>query len=403
MNSLQRLWKKGIKNLRENGMKDTILLIFNFIMRKIQWFIDKGTDYYGVDLLKDKRSIFIITGVPYYDVGGGQRGAQLAKTFKKMGYNVHYFYANFTQDKKNPNIVISANTHAFVDKKALDYIEKTVEEESIFVFEAPMVQFEAVLDIAVKHNCKIIYENIDNWETSLGQLFFNENILKRLLQEAHLLVGTAKSLVKQLEQYLERFKIQKNNKKIIYLANAVDSELFDGQIQHERPNDLVKGKVTLLYYGSLWGEWFSWDLIIDLAKNNPEYAINLIGNADNISNIVKKCPSNIHFLNVKMQKELPAYLQHVDYALLPFERGEIGDYVSPLKIFEYISMYAKVLSTSLPDIVDYPNLYMGDTVAEWEQFIECNLVIDKEAADQFVKKNTWSARVEVMLQMLEER
>ena len=38
--------------------------------------------------LKEGRKVYILAGVPYYDIGGGQRCAQLAKAFNRLGYRV---------------------------------------------------------------------------------------------------------------------------------------------------------------------------------------------------------------------------------------------------------------------------------------------------------------------------
>lgn len=402
--------KKTLKKIKyylvKDGLKSTVYLCVNYIIRKLRINFDKKYDYLHYKIktseyqnLTEKNDIkvYIAAAIPYYDIGGGQRCSQLAKTFNKMGYAVRYIYTSYSSDRKNDRIIMPLEMHTILNKKVIDYIKHSVKENDLFIFEAPLKEYKELLDIAINKNCKIIYENIDNWETSLGKNILDKEFLKKVLSEADLLVGTAKPLVKQLEEYLDEYNIPKENKKIEYLANAVDEEIFCGLKVCEQPKDLMIGTKTFLYYGSLWGEWFSWDLVLGLAKRHPDYSINLIGNYDNISKIVQESPDNIHFLGLKKQADLPAYLQYVDYALIPFERGKIGDYVSPLKIFEYISMYTNVISTSLPDVKGYPNVYLGDTVEEWEKIIEKNHSVDRDMADAFIECNTWSSRVTKML------
>lgn len=43
--------------------------------------------------VKNTQRVFIFASVPFYDVGGGQRSAQLARTFNSMGKQVYYIYA----------------------------------------------------------------------------------------------------------------------------------------------------------------------------------------------------------------------------------------------------------------------------------------------------------------------
>ncbi len=407
MGTIKELVNKVKVNYAEHGWKETFYKMVYFVKRILRTQLERlfgKTDYLErpQSVSKNNGTVYIITAVPYYDIGGGQRSSQLAKTFDKMGFVVRYLYADRSMDPKVRKLSIPTETHFFINKKSIAYVKRIVKKEDIFIFESPMEKFEPLLDIAVENKCKIVYENIDNWETSLGADFLNEKMLVKLLSEAQVLVGTAKPLVKQLEQYLEKYQISHENKTCLYLANAVDEEIFCGKKQCDLPADLVRGTKTFVYYGSLWGEWFAWDMIIGLAEANPEYSINLIGNTENIQKIVRECPENIHFLGLKAQKDLPAYLQYSDYALLPFKRGSISDYVSPLKIFEYIAMYTKVLSTSLPDIEGYPNVYFGDTVEEWTHILEQDAVTDRETADQFINKNTWGYRISMMLDNLQK-
>ena len=41
-----------------------------------------------------------------------------------------------------------------------------------------------------------------------------------------------------------------------------------------KPEDLITGEKTLLYYGSLWGEWFDWDIIEKVANSDEKISIN---------------------------------------------------------------------------------------------------------------------------------
>lgn len=408
MSEIKALLTKTKRRLSEDGIKDTMFLATHYVMRQInnrfrtkeEYKIpSKEAPYFTI---KKAPVIYIAAGMPCHDIGGGQRSAQLAKTFNNMGYCVEYLYAFHSGYKKEKDVWPPARKHAYANKENITHVRSTVKKEDIFIFEAPAKQLEPLLDIAVETGCRIIYENIDNWETELGKNFFDETVLKKFLAAANVITGTAKPLVDQIYYYLEKYNIEKEDKKILYLANAVDEKLFCGIDTFSCPADLVQGQQTLLYYGTLNGEWFSWELILGLAKRHPEYEINLIGGTYGLKQLMESVPKNVHFLGPKPQAELPAYLQHVDYALIPFERGEIGDYVSPLKIFEYIAMYARVITTRLPDISGYPNVYYGDTVEEWEAIIASNPAIDQEKAAAFVDENTWFYRITKILQAVDE-
>lgn len=346
--------------------------------------------------MKQGRNVFLFATIPYYDIGGGQRSSQLAKTFNKMGWNVHYIYAFPSSDFDEKNYIpIPCVMHMHIGALDMDTFRQMLQSDDLLVLEGPADSFVPYVLTAKETGAKVIYENIDNWETSLGSsVFADRSTLDTILTASDLLVGTAKLLVEQLQGYCVALEIEKE---IAYLPNAVDDELFAARLHYDTPKDMVLGSKTLVYYGSLWGEWFDWDLIFGVANARKDVAINLIGDCAPIPHIVNNAPPNVHFLGLKKQAELPAYLKYADFALIPFKTGEIGDYVSPLKIFEYISMNKNVLTTALPDVAGYPNLYAGNDLDHWLAAVDSNHAPDEAAAEAFTADNTWSNRIEKML------
>ena len=412
--------KKYLKRLysfyQYNGFKATVKAVLRKIKRKITSnnspsinmeylkFIeshknfDRNLDEKSKDILyKTGKNVFIFGTVPYFDVGGGQRSAQLAKIFNRMGFSVYYIYAYECSEANIPMISIPTTYHKYIGNVPYEELEDYAKRDDIFIFEAPIKTFNKFLALAKIKQCKIIYENIDNWETSLGTMFFSRDSLKMMIQQSDMIISTAKKLVEQTKEYVKKF-CPNEKKEVYYLANAVDDELFDSRKTYEKPRDLIEGTKTLLYYGSLWGEWFDWDIIEKVAKSDEKITINLIGDASMIPNIVEKMPKNVHFLGIKKQVELPAYLKYCDFAILPFKPGQIGDYVSPLKIFEYISMEKPVLATKLPDIEKYPNVYDLNNTNEWIAKIKQDINI--VSSQDFIMQNNWYSRCEEMINVL---
>lgn len=403
---MKRIINKIVRYKKEHSLIETISWLWNCFIFKLRKLKPVSGNYLKTKLSKNEKNtvvlksnskVFIFANVPYYDIGGGQRSSQLAKTFNKMGYPVYYIHGFKSNESKIHTLNMPMIMHSYIDNVKLSYLEGILDENDLCIFEAPCEKYYKYVELAINKKAKIVYENIDNWETSLGKGVLDKETLNLLLKNSDLLVGTAKPLVDQLKGYCKELNISKD---VMYLANAVDDELFFPMKNFEKPEDLVVGKKTLIYYGSLWGEWFDWDLIFGIAKKHPDYVINLIGDYKVIPEIVKESPENVKYLGIKKQIELPNYLKYCDYALLPFKVGEISDYVSPLKLFEYISMNKIVLSTSLPDIVGYPNTYFGDTVDEWDKILKKNYSVDEEASQKFICENSWNSRVADMIDFL---
>lgn len=372
-----------------------LLLIRNFLFDHSSVFPCTGIKYTATST---KKRIFILAGVPYYDIGGGQRSAQLAKTFNSMGLEVHYLFRQHSSEKKIHRIPLPVAIHKSIHQTHIKKYHSIIHASDIVILEVPEQKFLPFIMIAKSHGAKIVYENIDDWETPIGTAFQKQSALQDILQSSDLLVGTANSLVSQLQSYLKKFNI--TNKRILLLPNAVDALLFNPTQKYPQPPDLAIGTKTLIYYGTLSGNWFNWQIIFKIARKFPNYTINLIGDASLISQKITSAPFNIHFLGLKKQSKLPAYLAHSDIALLPFKPSKLTTAISPLKIFEYIAMNKLVISTKLPDIIDYPNVLLGDTPASWEKILATKISKTKpnqELTKQFISKHTWQNRCNQIL------
>lgn len=352
----------------------------------------KNSDSNALNLIcrKDTCQIFIFAGVPFYDVGGGQRCSQLTKTFDKMGYEVHYIYAFDSSESKIFDIYNPAITHCYLYDIDESWILNNIKGRVLFIFEAPFKDFVPYLRLGKKCNIVTVYEHIDNWETSLGSLLYDKESFNTFVDISDYLIATSIELVNQLKSY--------TNKDIEYLPNAVDINIFEPSYKEKPVEDLIKGhNKTLLYYGSLWGEWFDWDLLNKVAQECEDSSFNIIGDYAPIQNNIRNLPKNIHFLGLKKQSELPAYLKETDFAILPFKNCDIGRYVSPLKIFEYIAMGKYVLSEPLPDVIGYPNTFCSSRADEWIKVINSTVNIEEYAG--FISSNNWYERCNRILEI----
>lgn len=399
---MKKNYIKKINDYRkENGSIKTLKWVYNCALYKIRVEKSIKRDFYYQNIEKNgfikkqNKRVFIFATIPFYDIGGGQRSAQFAKIFNKIGYEVFYIYAFKSSDSTNINIENPCVLHLHIDDININEFEALLSKDDIVIFEAPCIKFIPFFEIAKKANTRTVYENIDNWENQeLGGMIFSEDALKLLITESSLITCTAKPLLDQMKKYQQKYK---SNKKVLYLPNAVDDELFNARKQYDKPADLKIGTKTLLYYGSLWGTWFNWDVIFQLAEKNPDIAINLIGDYNGIKEIVDKAPENVYFLGLKKQIDLPSYLKYSDFAILPFYSDDIGKYVSPLKIFEYIAMNKKVISSPLPDIQNYPNVIYANNFDEWNKALNDNKKINETASEKFTFQNNWHERIDEIL------
>lgn len=73
----------------------------------------------------------------------------------------------------------------------------------------------------------------------------------------------------------------------------------------------------------------------------------------------------VHALGSREYADLPAYLQCMTVALIPFHLTPLTTSVSPIKLFEYLAAGKPIVSTPLPEVVPYrgPVAIAGDADA----------------------------------------
>ena len=107
---------------------------------------------------------------------------------------------------------------------------------------------------------------------------------------------------------------------------------------------------------------------------------------------------NIHILGKKNYKDVPNYLYYSDVALIPFEVNELTDSVSPIKLYEYMSLGLNVVSTNFKEIEDINSpAYVAKNYDEFCNYIRQaieNKDKNREENIKFAKENTWGRRFE---------
>jgi hypothetical protein len=184
---------------------------------------------------------------------------------------------------------------------------------------------------------KIFYDLLDDWKTSLGGQWYSEDVeASIIIQESHILVATAPNLANRLEKT--------SGRKPVYPPNAVNSYLCSTRIAVSLPGDFPAGEWHMIYIGALWGDWFDWNLLLQLAKEYPEAAVVVVGD---YHGTVSGRSRKLAFPGLETTSLLPAYLSHADVAIVPWIVSPVTQATSPLKVYEYIAMEKPVVA---PDI-----------------------------------------------------
>ncbi|MFE9629664.1 glycosyltransferase family 4 protein [Streptomyces sp. NPDC006463] len=162
------------------------------------------------------------------------------------------------------------------------------------------------------------------------------------------------------------------------------------------------------------------DVILALAGRLPEADFHLVGGTaeDRAHWESRSRLPNVYFHGHRPPAELPPYYRAFDIVLAPYQRraycaggiGEISRWVSPMKLFEYMSYGKAVIASDLPVLrevlADGVNCLLcpPDSVADWERAVRrltedaaLREALGTEARRQLEERYTWRARADRVL------
>lgn len=139
------------------------------------------------------------------------------------------------------------------------------------------------------------------------------------------------------------------------------------------------------------------------AKEHPEWNFVFIGRENagvDLSQL--RAMENCHFLGLKPNEQLPAYISQFDACLNLFASGDLSKDVSPLKFYEYLATGKPIVSTPQPDqVMQYaPLIHIAATA---EEFVVCCRAALEDTQPQRTqarieegRKSSWDSRVSEM-------
>lgn len=339
--------------------------------------------------------VLVLSVVPIDDTGGGARSSQLALELLRRGYVValinrfpKYETVELDLEIRHPNL-ITRPVDAFNWQRFERDVARHLEDKPLVaVVELPSPAFLPILDAVRARGGVVVYDLLDDWQTSLGGHWYDPGVEREIIDRSQILVATAPALADRLGRLTGR--------PVALLPNAVNRRLFDPDRPHRRPDDLPEAEWHALYIGALWGDWLDWELLTALARAYPEAAVVAIGD------YAGQCPdppANLHFLGLKPQQSLPAYLAHIEVAIVPWRVSPVTEATSPLKVYEYLAMEKPVVAPDLQPLRGIPGVSLAQ---DWGDFIkkvgeqrEAELPV--EMIRRYVDRNDWQARVDELL------
>jgi glycosyltransferase involved in cell wall biosynthesis len=343
---------------------------------------------------------FILSGVPISDSGGGQRATQLALELLHRN-NLVVFINKFPRHESvdlniqimEPNLLTYSvdcfDLQTFMESYRLVLRNKDVSA----IVEFPLPDFVPLVNGIRAIGGTIIYDLIDDWTTSLGSSWYSVKTEQAIIKASDILIATSQPLREQLEQL--------SGRPVTLVPNAVNLNIFSRSTNYERPPDLVPGEFVICYIGALWGEWFNWDLLRKIALAYPKASVIVIGD---YRGQCAQPPPNLHFLGLKAQTELPAYLAHSDVTIIPWTVSQLTHATNPLKVYEYLAMGKPVVAPPIKALEGIPYVFLSDSDREFITNIDKarRTKVDVVVIESFIQRNSWAQRVSLLADLVRQ-
>ena len=214
--------------------------------------------------------------------------------------------------------------------------------------------------------------------------------------------ATAKRLAERLETA---------NPHTAFIPNGANFERFVQAAQPQPcPEDLKDIPRPIFGFVGALQDCIEYRYVEQAAAAHPEWSFVFIGRevaGVDISHLHAR--PNCHFLGLKPNEQLPAYISQFDACLNLFAANDLSKDVSPLKFYEYLATGKPIVSTPQPDqVLQYESLI--HVAATAEEFITCCSAAAKDISAERTgarieegRKSSWDARVAEMSSILEAR
>lgn len=227
-----------------------------------------------------------------------------------------------------------------------------------------------------------------------------ERMERKLRENCDIIFASSKNIFQEMSS---------SRSNVFYIPSAVDANFLkyksngniSFQVQH-----IPKPRIG--FVGTVDSR-LDVELIRYIAAKEPDWSFVFIGTiADKKVAAHLRKYNNIHFLGFKKKEELPFYIEQMDICTIPYKVNEFTRSISPVKIYEYLSLGKPTVSTQLPEVLSLSKDNLIKIAEDKEKFLEDihRYLHEKEGHEFYTRRrifassNTWQNRVEAMSEII---
>lgn len=351
-------------------------------------------------LEREPTYLFLIFSGTRFNDDEGQRPTRLARELARRGIPVVFAYWRWLPDEP----IEQSDAFPLVYQIPIDQMIRfssslftlpiPTEVCKVFLMEFPHPYLFELVNLANAYGWYTVYDVLDDWEEfhQVGQaIWYDRSIEEYIIRNVDVVTVVSKPLERELRR--------RGVTNLMHLPNAIE---FNGWSNIGLGRKPMRNGLLIGYFGHLTEAWFDWKLVMDLATNNPEWNFELIGYGEpNGLNL----PNNIKLLGRTPHKELPKFASRWNVAIIPFKPSRLVAAADPIKVYEYLYLQLPVVVTGIPHLADIPYVWVANDSESFERLIiqAASTQLDSDTVAAFVSKNTWSTRINTLLDWIENR
>jgi hypothetical protein len=194
-----------------------------------------------------------------------------------------------------------------------------------------------------------------------------------------------------------------------YIPSAVDVNFLEYKHREVIPPEMQHiPKPRIGFIGTVDNR-LDLELIEYVVSSEPAWSFVIIGSiADERVTAQLKRHKNIYLLGFKKKEQIPYYIDHIDVCTIPYKINKFTQSISPVKIYEYLSLRKPIVSTQLPEVLSLSEKNIIKVAKGKPEFLKNIQAYLKEKLNPGVEQkmvtlaslNTWQKRTEAMSELI---
>lgn len=179
------------------------------------------------------------------------------------------------------------------------------------------------------------------------------------------------------------------------------------------PEEMRDIKRPIIGYVGGLHKWIDFGLLKKIASTRKDVSLVLIGPKQTELDEIERI-DNVFILGEKKGHRLPDYVKFFDAGIIPYKKTDYTRNVYPTKINEYLAMGKPVISTDIPEVVNFNNENGGGFIylirSEDDIAGAVNRALSEKKDGAVIEKrisvanaNSWAGRIEKMCGIVEKK